>query len=179
MISPKALKIGAKEIAPSLTRMFNACIDKGTWPSNWKKAEWSPIFKKGDPLYDENYRPITIQPIFNKVFEEILNKQLYHAINDTLSEHLTAYRKRNSCETALIKLTEHWRTALDSRQLIGLLSTDMSKAFDLLHHPLLLAKLKSYGLDIHSLELMHSYFNGRYNRVKLGNDTTSSWKPTC
>lgn len=53
----------------------------------------------------------------------------------------------------------------------------MSKAFDSLHHPLLLAKLKSYGLDYHSLELMHSYFNQRYNRVNLGNNTTSSWKP--
>lgn len=56
-------------------------------------------------------RTITVQPIFN-VFEQLLSKQLYHAINDILSEHLTAYRKRNSCEIALIKLTEHWRTAL-------------------------------------------------------------------
>ena len=117
IIPPKALKIGAKEIAPSLTHMFNACIDKGTWPLNWKKAEWSPIFKKGDPLYEENYRPITIQPILNKVFEQLLSKQLYLAINDNLSEHLTAYRKCNSCETALIKLTEHCRTALGSRRL--------------------------------------------------------------
>ena len=142
--------------------MFNACIDKGTWPSNWKKAEWSPIFKKSDPLYDENYRPITIQPIFNKVIEQLLSKQLYHAINDTLSEHLTAYRKRNSCETALIKLIES-NTGAQHLIVVNYLDCcpqiDMSKALDSLHHPLLLAKLKSYELDDHSLELIHSYFN--------------------
>ena len=32
-------------------------------------------------------------------------------------------------------MTEYWRKALDNGENIGLLSTDMSKAFDSLHHP--------------------------------------------
>ena len=51
----------------------------------------------------------------------------------------------------------------------------MSKAFDCLHHPLLLAKLKAYGFTSGSLELMRSYFTDHYNRVRLG-DVVSSWK---
>ena len=58
---------------------------------------------------------------------------------------------------------------------MGLLSTDMSKAFDCMYHPLLLAKLKAYNFDEQSLKLMKSYFTNRYNRVKLGN-TTSYWQ---
>ena len=58
--------------------------------------------------------------------------------------------------------------ALDNHQVVGLLSTDMSKAFDSLYHPLLLAKLRSYGLGDSSLQLMRLYFTDRYNRVKLG-----------
>ena len=58
--------------------------------------------------------------------------------------------------------------ALDNHQVVGLLSTDMSKAFDSLYHPLLLAKLRSYGLGDSSLQLRGLYFTDRYNRVKLG-----------
>ena len=60
-----------------------------------------------------------------------------------LSNCLTAYRKQNSCETTLIKLMEDWKEALDTSNVVGILSTDLSKAFDSLHPPLLLAKLKA------------------------------------
>ena len=81
---------------------------------------------------------------------------------------MTAYRKHHSCETALLALIENWRMALDDHKVVGVLSTDMSKAFDSLYHPLVLAKLKAYGVVENSLCLMRSYFNDRYNRVKLG-----------
>ena len=40
-------------------------------------------------------------------------------------------------------LTENWRAAVDKGKLVGLLSTDMSKAFDSMHHQLMIAKLKA------------------------------------
>ena len=46
---------------------------------------------------------------------------------------------------------EDWKGAtcncIDSNYLIGILSTDLSKPFDSLHPPLLLAKLKAYGFE--------------------------------
>ena len=64
---------------------------------------------------------------------------------------------------------------MDSKQFIGILSTDMSKAFDSLHPSLMINKLKAYGFSEESLSLMRSYFSNRQNRVKL-NGVTSSWK---
>ena len=55
-------------------------------------------------------------------------------------------RKNNSCETALLSLTENWKFVLDEHNVVGVLSTHMSKAFDSLYHPLTLAKLKAYGV---------------------------------
>ena len=60
-----------------------------------------------------------------------------------LGDGLTTYRKRNSCETALIGLVEDWKLARDNHLLVGILSTDMSKAFDCLNPPLMLCKLKA------------------------------------
>ena len=77
-------------------------------------------------------------------------------------------KKNNSCETALLSLTENWKLALEEHNVVGVLFTDMSKAFDSLYHPLALAKLKAYCVEERSLRLMGSYFTDRYNRVKLG-----------
>ena len=59
---------------------------------------------------------------------------------------------------------------------IGILSTDMSKAFDLVHRPLLLSKLKSYGFNDSFVNMLNSYLSDRYNRVRLGSSVTSGWK---
>jgi hypothetical protein len=67
--------------------------------------------------------------LVNKVFEKLLTNQVTAGFNDRLSEYLTAYRKSHSRETALLMLTEKWRNALDNGEIVGLLTTDMSKAF--------------------------------------------------
>ena len=40
---------------------------------------------------------------------------------------------------------------------MSLLSTDMSKAFDSLHPPLLLSKLNAYGFESSTVRLLESY----------------------
>ena len=66
-------------------------------------------------------------------------------------------------------LIESWKAALDNKDIMGILSTDMSKAFDLMHPPLLLKKLESFGFSENALMLIRSYFENRPNHVKIGN----------
>ena len=110
------------------------------------------------------------------MFEQLLASQVSHYIEPYLNRSLTAYRKRNSCETTLIKLLEDWKKSLDQKKVIGVLSSDLSKAFDSLHPPLLLAKLKGYGFDDGAIELLRSYFSERRNQVRVGSEATSEWK---
>ena len=166
-IPPFALKLGAQVIAISLTNLFNRCIIEGKWPQSWKKGEWVPVFKRDDPLLKENYRPVTVLPAVDKLFEKIVAKQLVGMFNHRLGQALTAYRKTHSCETTLIYLIEHWRLARDNKQQEAILSMDMSKAFDSMHPALLLSKLRAYGSEENLLNLLHSYLCDRSNRVKL------------
>ena len=46
-------------------------------------------------------------------------------------------------------------------------AVDLSKAFDSVCHPLLLAKLKAYGFTDDALELMTAYLLGGRQSVKL------------
>ena len=69
-IPPRALKSGANELAIPLANLFNICIKQGHWPTDWKKGEWTPVHKKDDELQKENYRPVTVQIVINKIFEK-------------------------------------------------------------------------------------------------------------
>ena len=83
-------------------------------------------------------------------------------------------RRNYSCETALIKLTEDWRRSLDNKEIVCVVSMDLSKAFDNIPHSLLLAKLKAYGVNENSCALLGDYLSSMKQRVKIG-DTFSEW----
>ena len=51
---------------------MNAFMESGTFPGILKIAKVTPIFKKGDPQIFDNYRPISILPIFGKIFEKLI-----------------------------------------------------------------------------------------------------------
>ena len=89
---------------------------------------------------------------------------------------MTACRKSHSCETTLRGLIEDWKQAVDSKQPVYVLSTDMTKAFDCLSHSQTIKKLEAYGFGSGSLDLMRSFFENSRNRVKLSL-LTSEWKP--
>ena len=58
-ISAKIVKAVAEEISPPLSTLYNLFIKKGQWPCDWKKGDWTPVYKKDDKHAKENYRPIT------------------------------------------------------------------------------------------------------------------------
>ena len=117
-LMPKLMKKVAEGIAPSVTNLYNRCIENSNWPAIWKRGELTPIFKKGDKHNVENYRPITTLSIIDKVFESLLSKQITHYFDPTLSPRLTAYRKNHSCETTLVRPTEDWKHAIGRKEFI-------------------------------------------------------------
>ena len=136
------------------------------------------MYKKGNKQDIKNYRPVTVLMVIGKAFEQLLSKQLKSFIDPMLSNNLTAYQKGQSCETFLIGLVERWKQAVDNRNIVGVLSTDMSKAFDFLHPTLLINKLRACGFSNNSLALTRSYLRNRKNRVRISQDTSSGWYMT-
>ena len=81
-ISNKILKIAAPVIYKNLTDLFNLSITSGVFPSDWKIAKVSPLFKSGDLNNANNYRPISVLPTIARVFERLIFDQLYTYVND-------------------------------------------------------------------------------------------------
>ena len=65
----------------------------------------------------------------------------------------------------ILRLTEEWKEKLDKGLFAGVVLMDLSKAFDCIHHDLLLAKLNAYGFDRKSLVFFYSYLNGGNNAL--------------
>ena len=96
-----------------------------------------------------------------------------------ISPFLSAYRGGYSCEAVLLHLIESWRQDLDEGKTAGSVMLDLSKAFDLIPHNLLLDKLRTYGLSTQSLNSIKDYLSGRRQRVKVANarsDTVRIYK---
>ena len=87
---------------------------------------------------------------------------------------MSGFLRGHSCCAALLKMTENWRSALDQKQDFGVVTIGLSKVFDSICHNLLLAKLKAYGLNSSTVDLIRSYLQERQQRVKC-NGAYSEW----
>ena len=136
LIPPRALKEGYPSLSRPICSLIIQIITRREIPSIWKHGELLPFLKSGDAMDKTNYRPVTILPALNKVFEKCF--QLTSYFETIFPPTLTAYRKNHSCCT-LLRLTEDWKTEADLNNIIGATLVDLSKAFDRLPHNLLLA----------------------------------------
>ena len=67
--------------APIVTAIFQKALDTGKVPSDWKKAQVCPLFKKGNKQDPVNYRPIFLTCILCKTMEHIIASSLTKHFN--------------------------------------------------------------------------------------------------
>ena len=79
-------------------------------------------------------------------------------------------------DTALLSLNEQWRKELDNHRIVGLVSMDLSKTFDMLPHSLIIQKLAKDSAYDNTVSLIKHYLRGRKQCVKLAG-TLSPWLP--
>ena len=173
-IPAKVLVENCDICSPFITKSYNDSILSNKFPEQLKKADITPAHKKDATTKKENYRPVSILPSISKIFERNMSDQICTYMNNHLSKYLCGFRKGYNTQHCLIVMLEKWRKALDKCKIAGALLTDLSKAFDCLHHELLIAKLEAYGFDHSSLAYIYSYLHDRKQRTKV-NNSYSTW----
>ena len=98
---------------PIITKIINESIIEGTFASELKLAEVTPVFKNLNCVNKENYRPVSLLSHIPKVFERILYNQLLDFMKDYLSNILTGFQKGHGAQHSLIIIIEKRERTLE------------------------------------------------------------------
>ena len=175
------LKVLVDVLLPMLTRIINLSFEEGVVPSSFKKALIIPLLKKIglDPEVLKNFRPVSNLSYVSKLLERVAAKRLLHHMDIHNLHELfqSAYKKFHSTETALLRIHNDIRTALDNKKCVLLVLLDLSAAFDTIDHDTLLLRLTSViGVKGKALDWFASYLSKRYQSVIINGVESSLWE---
>ena len=97
------VKICDESLVKPLFNIFQFSLETGHFPSNWKRGN-KPVHKKGNKDLINNYRPVSLLPIFSKIYEKFIYGTLYNYFegNDLFSKSQSGFRKGHSCVSQLL-----------------------------------------------------------------------------
>ena len=177
-IYPRVLKETKLEIVNALKTVFNLSLSQGSVPADWKAANVTPIFKKGDRNTPGNYRPISLTSVVGKMLESIIrDKIVSHLERHSLirdSQH--GFRNKRSCLSNLLTFYNDLFAAHDINRALDIVFLDFQKAFDKVPHDKLMFKVKQLRIDGNVHNWIENWLSNRKQRVVI-NGTASDWAP--
>lgn len=162
-INTKIVKACCNELTGILTHLINMSFSQGIFPGKLKLSLIKPLFKKGDKCDINNYRPITLIPILSKIFEKCMFKRLTDFCNKfhIVSDQQFGFQKNKSTTLAIFSLMQAILSNINNNYITTGLFFDLSKAFDLVSHDILLQKLEAVGIRGPALQWLSSYLSNR------------------
>jgi len=156
LIHPRLFREAKDFISTHLSHICNLSITTGKFPKNLKVAKVTPIYKGGQINDLNNYRPISVLPVFSKILEKIVYNRMISFLKRTSFFYKNQYGflSGKNTQTALINLVGKLQSEMDkSNYAIGIF-LDLKKAFGTISHPILLEKLQHIGCR----GITHSWF---------------------
>ena len=118
---------------------------------SWKKSNVVPIHKKGDKQLLQNYRPVSLLPVCNKIFERIAFNPMLGFLegNNLLCPHQSGFRSSDSCQGQLLSVASDIHASFDQSPTpeVRVNFLDISKAFDKVWNEALLFKFERIGIS--------------------------------
>lgn len=173
---PFFLKECATELSRPLAILFRKSIDCGRLPKDWKEANVTCIFKKGDKSAASNYRPVSLTSVVCKLLEKVIKEALLQHMDKhkLLSDCQFGFRKHRHTILQLLTVLEDWTNYIDNDEQIDTVYFDFRKAFDSVPHKRLIHKVEGYGVSGKLLTWLQDFLNNRRQRVVV-NGASSGW----
>ena len=169
------LKYISNIVSPILSTLINRSVADGTFPNSLKLARVVPLFKGGVPSDVKNYRPISVLPLFSKVFEKAMYNQLYSYLEEMniLFKNQFGFRNGKSTSQSCNSLIQLIYDNLDRGRTTISIFLDFQKAFDCVDHRILLGKMYHYGIRGVVYNWFQSYLSNRSQYVYANKKSSS------
>ena len=156
-------------IVEALTILFNISLQEGVFPTIWKTAHVTPIYKKGSKELSTNYRPISLLSCINKVLEKCVQRHVLHYLNGNhlITPSQSGFIAGGSTVCQLLCVYNDFCKFLDKGATSQAIFLDISKAFDKVWHRGLLKKLDTIGIRGQLLVWFSDYLSNRKQAVVL------------
>ena len=137
--------------------------------SEWKLANVTTLFKKGDKSNPGNYRPISLTSVVCKLMESILRDKIVEFLekNNIIRDSQHGFRNRRSCLTNLLDFLHDIYEMYEEGRAVDIIYLDFQKAFDKVPHRKLLNKVESHGIRGHIHRWISDWLCDRRQRVVL------------
>jgi hypothetical protein len=160
------------ELSVPLFILFNTIIRSKCYPNAWKQSRITPIHKKGEKSLVQNYRGVSVVPLFSKVFESFLCQYLLNVTKHLIPEGQHGFMPKRSTVTNLIDFSHYLGNCIDNNSQVDTVYVDFLSAFNKVPHSLLLNKLFNFELNHNFLKLLHSYLSNRSQCVSVNNKSS-------
>ncbi|XP_075157992.1 phospholipid-transporting ATPase IF-like [Haematobia irritans] len=181
-ITVKSLLIRKRLTTIFLTRIFNSIIQNSIYPDKLKIHKIIPIPKSTSSQDIALFRPISMLSNISKIFEKLIYNQIsdYLEKNQMMFRRQYGFQKGIGTDTALINVINDICNGLDKGYSgVAAVFFDLSKAFDLVDHRILLSKLRFYGIQTPTIKLLESYLCNRKQCVNIGQSNSNFKQIVC
>ena len=164
------LKYLPENILGTLVKLFNRSLEEGVFPQIYKTAKVVPIYKKkGSRKHIDQYRPVSLINCMSKIIEKIVYKRVSDFLdsNTFFTNRQFGFRKHMSTSHAITLLVDSISKNMNRKNKTLGLFLDLSRAFDLIDHEILLYKLNHYGFRGISNAWFRSYLSNRTQQVEV------------
>lgn len=175
-IAPEFIKYGTEMLYRMLQQMFEKVLNGNDVPGEWKEANLTSIFKKGEINKCDNYRGISVIATLGRLYARIIRNKLEENIQGKIGEEQACFTAGKSCTDQIYTVQQFLQKKKAKNKEIHLAFIDLKQAYDSVPRSGLWKAMNHLNLPSKLITAVQTIYKGNTVHVKIGNQIITSFE---